>query len=178
MLIPDETLTIKNPNQLNGLTLLDETLLNSYFPTLTDHSFIIACNCMRLFLSFVVLWVIDHYLGLLFDDMCLSKLVRPDLLDSQTVDFDFDLEWDKCDYFNKPTFSKSDRLNQDLNIVHWNIRGLNSKIDSLKSFLEYDTKGSVGVVSLNETWISKQNEKYCTFPNYDLRWWCRVSCTY
>ena len=72
--------------------------------------------------------------------MCLSKLKRHDLLDRPIVDFDFDLEWDKCDYVDclplVDSNNRTDDLNNDLNIVHWNIRGLSGKIDSTEIVLE------------------------------------------
>ena len=72
--------------------------------------------------------------------MCFSKLLRHDLLDRQLVDFDFDLEWDKCDYVDCPPFANPDKLTNDLNIIHWNIRGLSGKIDSLRLFLNRGNK--------------------------------------
>ena len=99
--------------------------------------------------------------------MCYSKLKRHDLLDRQVLDFDFDLEWDKCDYVDHPPFDNDNYAN-DLNVIHWNIRGLGGKVDSLKYFLENETNRSVDVVSLNETWLTKESEKHCNFPNYEL----------
>ena len=99
--------------------------------------------------------------------MCYSKLKRHDLLDRQVLDFDFDLEWDKCDYVDCSPFDNDSYAN-DLNVIHWNIRGLSGKVDSLKYFLENGTNKSVDVVSLNETWLTKESEKYCSFPNYEL----------
>ena len=34
--------------------------------------------------------------------------------------------------------------------------------------MENETNKSVDVVSLNETWLTKESEKYCSFPNYEL----------
>ena len=99
--------------------------------------------------------------------MCYSKLKRHDLLDRQVLDFDFDLDWDKCDYVENIPFNKDNHA-EDLNVIHWNIRGLGGKVDSLKYFLENEAKKSVDVVSLNETWLTKESEKHCNFLNYEL----------
>ena len=76
-------------------------------------------------------------------------------------------KWDKCDYVDHSPFDNDSYAN-DLNVIHWNIRGLSGKVDSLKYFLENETNRSVDVVSLNETWLTKESEKYCSFPNYEL----------
>ena len=51
--------------------------------------------------------------------MCWSKFARHDLLDRQIVDFDFDLDWDKCDYVNDQLFATPHHATGDLNIIHW-----------------------------------------------------------
>ena len=99
--------------------------------------------------------------------MCYSKLKRHDLLDRPVLDFDFDLEWDKCDYVDHSPFGNNGCA-KDLNVIHWNIRGLSGKIDSLKHFLDDETNKTVDVLSLNETWLTKDSEKYCSFSNYEL----------
>ena len=98
--------------------------------------------------------------------MCLSKIVKQSEI-KENLDFDFDLNWDKCDYISEELFTDISNTDRDLNIVHWNVRGLTSKTDEL-SLLLGQLRNSIDVISLNETWLSSDTKKIIDLPNYKL----------
>ena len=68
---------------------------------------------------------------------------------------------------NKPLIT-STTAGRDLNIVHWNIRGLSSKGDEINLFMQNLKPDTIDVVSLNETWLTKSTNNLPIITGYDL----------
>ena len=100
--------------------------------------------------------------------MCWSKLKTPDPLPTVNYDFDFNSAWDECDYVSEQTFNNSTTVEKDLNIVHWNVRGLSSKSDEINLLMQHLKPDTIDVVSLNETWLTKSNNNLPNITGYDL----------
>ena len=98
--------------------------------------------------------------------MCLSKIAKHAEIDDK-LDFDFDLNWDKCDYINEETLIDITDTDKDLNIVHWNVRGLTSKTDDVNLLLS-QLCDSIDVISLNETWLSSDMKELTGLKQYKL----------
>ena len=98
--------------------------------------------------------------------MCLSKIAKHAVLDNK-LDFDFDLNWDKCNYISEETFIDITNNDKDLNIVHWNVRGLTSKINEINLLLN-QSRESIDVISLNETWLTSNTNELRGLTHYDL----------
>ena len=98
--------------------------------------------------------------------MCLSKVAKHAVVDDK-LDFDFDLNWDKCDYISEETFTDITNTGKDLNIVHWNVRGLSSKTDEINLLLS-QLRDSIDVISLNETWLSSNTKELNGLTQYKL----------
>ena len=62
----------------------------------------------------------------------------------------------------------------DLNIVHLNVRGINSKITELNHLIEHSLKGQTpDIIALCETWLTKDSPTP-NIPGYDFVHKCRT----
>ena len=75
----------------------------------------------------------------------------------------FDEITDPCHFVD--SIKELDATDSDLIIMHYNIRSLFSKIDSLNSLLQ---ETSVDVCLLNESWLNDYNRSRCNFVEYNL----------
>ena len=98
--------------------------------------------------------------------MCLSKIAKCVQLDDK-LDFDFDLNWDQCDYVSEESLIDIVNTDKDLNILHWNVRGLINKADDLTLLLG-QLDNSIDVISLNETWLSSNTNVVPGLTQYNL----------
>ena len=87
--------------------------------------------------------------------MCLSKIANHAVIDEK-LDFDFDLNWDKCDYISEETYTDIIHTDRDLNIVHWNVRGLSSKTDEINLLLS-QLRNSIPLSTVNIVRDFKRN---------------------
>ena len=110
-------------------------------------------------------FISTHYSVILTEKMCLSKIAKQTDIDLK-VNFDFDLNWDDCDYLNEETYTET-LTDKDLNIMHWSVRGLTSKIDELKLLLGQN-KQHIDVISLNKTWLSHTFNMTPNLAGYSL----------
>ena len=75
----------------------------------------------------------------------------------------FDKITDPCHYID--SIKELEASDSDLIIMHYNIRSLFSKIDSLNSLLQ---ETLADVCLLNETWLNDYNKSRCNFVDYNL----------
>ena len=90
--------------------------------------------------------------------MALSKpvLEKIDSLDIVNTKYDFDTNWDCCDYVD--SLSLSDTVSvQDLLVLRWNTRGLRGKLDDIEDFLNNTLEQKVGIVIICETWLNNKS---------------------
>ena len=84
--------------------------------------------------------------------MALSKPIpdEPNGLDLESIGYDYDTNWDNCDYVDPATLS--DKIDaQDLLVIQWNLRGVRGKLDDIEDFLNNTLEQKVGIVIICET---------------------------
>ena len=82
---------------------------------------------------------------------CLGNVEK---IDQEYEKYDFDNQWDNCDYIDPSSLAEQVETN-DLLIIQWNTRGLRGKIHDLEGFLNNTLEQKVGVVMINESWLTK-----------------------
>jgi exonuclease III len=85
--------------------------------------------------------------------------------------FDFELSnIIESEYLEPDNIDQLDLKDNDLNILHLNIRSLYSKKDKLETLLEIlDTKGyHIDVVAVCETFITEENKNLCDIEGYNF----------
>ena len=70
--------------------------------------------------------------------------------------YDFDRNWDKCDYIDPSKLPEYVGKN-DLVIVQWNTRELRGKLDDIENLLNHTLEQKVGIVIINESWITNNS---------------------
>ena len=83
-------------------------------------------------------------------------------------------EYDVCSYIStdEPEINKTDNL---FKVLHLNIRGLVSKQNALSRLLHaLGVSNKVNVVTLNETWLRKENVDSVDIPGYSFVSKCRI----
>ena len=120
--------------------------------TLVLHMYILYC---MFFAHFVNMAQLDS-----------SRIERQSLLDK--LDNETEL-FDECDYLNLTDTSSLDIKDCDLNIIHLNIRGIISKQSKLTSLLQNCIgKHLIHIATINETWLTKDNEHLLDIPDYNV----------
>ena len=99
-------------------------------------------------------------------DLNTSTIIRQSLL--HQLDNDTEL-FDECDYLDLTNSQTLDIKDCDLNLLHLNVRGIISKQSKLVSLLQNCIgRHTIHVVTLNETWLTKDNEHYLNIPDYHI----------
>ena len=83
-------------------------------------------------------------------------------------------EYDVCNYIStdEPEIDKTDNL---FKVLHLNIRGLVSKQNALSRLLHaLGVSNKVNMVTLNETWLRKENIDSVDIPGYNFVSKCRI----
>ena len=95
-----------------------------------------------------------------------STITRQSLLHKLNNDTEL---FDECDYLDLTDSQTLDIKDCDLNLLHLNVRGIISKQSKLVRLLQ-DCIGrhTIHVVTLNETWLTKDNEHYLNVPDYHV----------
>ena len=90
--------------------------------------------------------------------MCLSKCLpeKVENLHFEYETYNFDRNWDTCDYIDPSKLSGHVGKN-DLLIVQWNTRGLRGKLDDIESLLNHTLEQKVGIVIINESWVTNNS---------------------
>ena len=90
--------------------------------------------------------------------MSLSKPVfeGPKGVDLESINYDYDINWDSCDYVD-PVSLPNNVSAQDLLIIQWNLRGLRGKLDDIEDFLNNTLEQIVGIVIMCETWLNNKS---------------------
>ena len=88
--------------------------------------------------------------------MSLSKpsLEKVEKIEQEYEKYDFDNQWDNCDYTDPISLSEKVGSN-DLLIIQWNTRGLRGKIHDIEELLNNTLEQKVGIVMINESWLTK-----------------------
>ena len=96
-----------------------------------------------------------------------EKYSLNELLDSDTQDSLFK----DCDYYDFDTLKEINFGTSSLNILHLNIRGMQSKISNLKVLLKEfkDAGHEIAIVTLCETFMCKKNINKCKIEGYCLK---------
>ena len=125
-----------------------------------------------LFVSFVytlyfvcsILFAHNVNMSLSQHDLNTHTITRQSLL--HKLDNDTEL-FDECDYLDLTDSQTLDIKDCDLNLLHLNVRGIISKQSKLVKLLQ-DCIGrhTIHVVTLNETWLTKDNEHFLNIPDY------------
>ena len=99
-------------------------------------------------------------------DLNTSTIIRQSLL--HQLDNDTEL-FDECDYLDLTNSQTLDIKDCDLNLLHLNVRGIISKQSKLVNLLQNCIgRHTIHVVTLNETWLTKDNEHYLNIPDYNI----------
>ena len=99
--------------------------------------------------------------------MALSKpaLEKIDSLGIEHTKYDFDTNWDGCDYVDP--LSLADTVSaQDLLILQWNTKGLREKLDDILDFLKNTLEQKVGIVTICETWLNSKSPPLPSINGY------------
>ena len=97
-------------------------------------------------------------------DLDTSTITRKSLL--ETLDNDTEL-FDKCEYLDLTDSQTLDIKDCDLNLLHLNVWGLISKQSKLVKLLQSCIgEHTIHVVTINETWLTKDNEHFLNIPDY------------
>ena len=90
--------------------------------------------------------------------MALSKLrlEEPKGIDLESIGYDYDTNWDNCDYVDPKTLSDNADI-QDLLILQWNLRGIRGKLNDIEDFLNNTLEQKVGIVIICETWLNNNS---------------------
>ena len=90
--------------------------------------------------------------------MALSKpnLEKAEGIDLESIGYDYDTNWDKCDYVDPemlPDIVKA----EDLLVLQWNLRGIRGKLNDIEDFLNNTLEQKVGIVIICETWLNNNS---------------------
>ena len=97
-------------------------------------------------------------------DLDTSTITRKSLL--ETLDNDTEL-FDECEYLDLTDSQTLDIKDCDLNLLHLNVQGLIGKQSKLVKLLQSCIgKHTIHVVTINETWLTKDNEHFLNIPDY------------
>ena len=77
---------------------------------------------------------------------------EPEGIDLEAIGYDYDTNWDNCDYVDPETLSDIVKA-QDLLVLQWNLRGIRGKLDDIDEFLNNTLEQKVGIVIICETWL-------------------------
>ena len=90
--------------------------------------------------------------------MALSKprLEKPEGIDLESIGYDYDTNWDSCDYVDPETLSDNVKA-QDLLVLQWNLRGIRGKLYDIEDFLNDTLEQKVGIVIICETWLNNNS---------------------
>ena len=110
---------------------------------------------------------------------CLPEKVENLHLEYET--YNFERNWDKCDYIDPCNLPEHVGKN-DLLIVQWNTRGLRGKLDDIENLLNNTLEQKVGIVIINESWVTNNSRplpkingyKYIGKARGNRRGWCWV----
>ena len=120
-----------------------------------------------LFVLFVLYTVcISHIVNMppTHHDLDTSIITRKSLF--ETLDNDTEL-LDECEYLDLTNSQTLDIKDCDLNLLHLNVRGLISKQSKLVKLLQSCIgKHTIHVATINETWLTKDNEHCLNIPDY------------
>ena len=99
--------------------------------------------------------------------MSLSKysLEKVGKLDLEHEKYDFDSNWDNCDYTD-PTRLPEKVGKNDLLIIQWNTRGLRGKLDDIDNLLNNTLEKKVGIVIINESWLTSKSPPLPNIKGY------------
>ena len=85
--------------------------------------------------------------------------------ESHNLSTDLGFNWDDtCDYLTYDSLETPQTNNNDLRVVHLNIRGLKGKLAELNNLLV--NLKSPEIIILNETWLKEGDTKRINIPNY------------
>ena len=101
--------------------------------------------------------------------MALSKPIpdEPNGLDLESIGYDYDTNWDNCDYVDPATLS--DKVDaQDLLVIQWNLRGVRGKLDDIEDFLNNTLEQKVGIVIVCETWLNNNSPPLPPIKGYNF----------
>ena len=97
-------------------------------------------------------------LCLVLTPMILSKpkLEKPEGIDLESIGYDYDTNWDNCDYVDPETLPDIVGT-QDLLVLQWNLRGILGKLNDIEDFLNNTLEQKVGIVIICETWLNNNS---------------------
>ena len=99
--------------------------------------------------------------------MSLSKYL-PEKVENLYLEYEtynFDRNWDNCDYTD-PSKIPEYMGENDLLIVQWNTRGLRGKLDDIDNLLNHTLEQKVGIVLINESWVTNNSPPLLKIKGY------------
>ena len=121
--------------------------------TLVLYVYIISLLCM-------------HFVNMVQSQLDSSRIERQSLLEK--LDNETEL-FDECDYMDLTESNLIEIKECDLNIIHLNIRGIISKQSQLTNLLHTCIgKHLIHIATINETWLTKDNEHLLNIPDYQV----------
>ena len=107
-----------------------------------------------------------HPVNMVQSQLNSSRIERQSLLEK--LDNETEL-FDECDYLDLTDTNSLDIKECDLNVIHLNIRGIISKQSKLTSMLQTCIGNHlIHIATINETWLSKDNEHLLNIPDYNV----------
>ena len=107
-----------------------------------------------------------HSVNMVQSQLESSRIERQSLLEK--LDNETEL-FDECDYLDLTDTNSLDIKECDLNLIHLNIRGIISKQSKLTSMLQNCIgKHLIHIATINETWLTKDNEHLLNIPDYNV----------
>lgn len=89
---------------------------------------------------------------------------------ANTMNFNVDdsLQYPSSEYLTVNQFKSLDNANENLSIMHLNIRSLNHNFDNLKQLIDNPLQSTFSVIGLTETWLTKSSSAHYALPGYKL----------
>ena len=84
------------------------------------------------------------------------KLEKAEGIDLESIGYDYDTNWDNCDYVDPETLPDIVKA-EDLLVLQWNLRGIRGKLNDIEDFLNNTLEQKVGIVIICETWLNNNS---------------------
>ena len=103
--------------------------------------------------------------------MCVHN-IKKDIHTNESINFDTNTH--NCEYIDPNNEKLPDVTDNDLSILHYNVRGLIGKQHDLSRLLHgLGFKGGIPIVMLNETWLRSSTIDLVKIPGYKFMGKCR-----
>ena len=85
---------------------------------------------------------------------------------ANTMNFNVDdsPQYPSSEYLTVNQFKSLDNANENLSIMHLNIRSLNHNFDNLKQLIDNPLQSTFSVIGLTETWLKKISLAHYALP--------------